>query len=370
MMLSVNAPQKKADPKPVIRYSQCWEDTELLLSALEIKKTDTVISITSGGCNTLSLLSEMPDKIYAVDTNSAQSALLELKLAAIKQLEYNEVSKLFGIDSCEEILKIYEKLIPFLSPEAERFWSSNTNRISRGIIHSGKFEAYLHFFRKYIHPLIHSKRIISELLTIENKKAQREFYDTCWNNRRWRMIFKIFFSKIVMKHYGRSKEMFSYNEKNKVGNDYLKRTEKAISEGNVSSNRYLEYILKGNYITSRPYYLSNDIFRKIKTSSPPQIVTSDLLSFLKTMPIGSVNKFNLSDVFESLSQEHTNAIFQEIVRVALTGARLLFWNNLVRRDIPDHLKSFFIRESALIESLKKNDKIFFYSTFMIYTIQK
>ena len=72
-----------------IKYSQCWEDAEILLKALKINKNDKVVSITSGGDNTLSLITNNPSEIYAVDSNFAQNYLMELKLKAIQNLDCN-----------------------------------------------------------------------------------------------------------------------------------------------------------------------------------------------------------------------------------------------------------------------------------------
>jgi S-adenosylmethionine-diacylglycerol 3-amino-3-carboxypropyl transferase len=41
--------------KHIIKYSQCWEDTDVLVSALLLEDDDVVLSITSGGDNSLAL---------------------------------------------------------------------------------------------------------------------------------------------------------------------------------------------------------------------------------------------------------------------------------------------------------------------------
>lgn len=51
---------------------------------MDINKSDTVLTLTSGGCNALNLLVHGAGKVVAVDCNPAQSSLLELKAAAIR----------------------------------------------------------------------------------------------------------------------------------------------------------------------------------------------------------------------------------------------------------------------------------------------
>lgn len=103
----------------LIRYSKVWEDHRTLSSALEVTKDDIIISITryiyiivvlckygrqlnyaflarSAGDNTLNLLLENPKKIVAVDLSPAQNAILELKIAAIKNLTYEDYLLVLG----------------------------------------------------------------------------------------------------------------------------------------------------------------------------------------------------------------------------------------------------------------------------------
>ncbi len=51
---------------------------------LKINKDDTVLTLTSGGCNGLNLLLHGAGHVVSVDCNPAQSALLELKATGIR----------------------------------------------------------------------------------------------------------------------------------------------------------------------------------------------------------------------------------------------------------------------------------------------
>ena len=54
------------------------------MQVLKICQDDTVLTLTSGGCNALNLLLHGAGRVVAVDCNPAQSALLELKTVAIR----------------------------------------------------------------------------------------------------------------------------------------------------------------------------------------------------------------------------------------------------------------------------------------------
>ena len=125
--------------KNIINYSQCWEDPEVLLEALEINPTDNVLSITSGGDNTMALLLNKPQKITSVDFIPGQNYLLELKLAAVKGLTYEEYISFLGVTTSSNRRSLFLKIKPRLSPETALFWSNRYSAIEKGIIHSGRF---------------------------------------------------------------------------------------------------------------------------------------------------------------------------------------------------------------------------------------
>jgi S-adenosylmethionine-diacylglycerol 3-amino-3-carboxypropyl transferase len=77
-------------------YNSCWEDPSLDREALDLGPRDTVLAITSGGCNVLDYALTGPAHVYAVDVNPRQNALLELKLAGIESLDFETFFAVFG----------------------------------------------------------------------------------------------------------------------------------------------------------------------------------------------------------------------------------------------------------------------------------
>ena len=73
----------------IIRYSQVWEDQQVLCEGLAIGPEDDVLSIASAGCNVLALLLAGARSVTAIDMSPAQIALLELKLAGIRLLSHD-----------------------------------------------------------------------------------------------------------------------------------------------------------------------------------------------------------------------------------------------------------------------------------------
>src|SRR5512137_2765798 len=105
-------------------YAQCWEDADVLLEALEIRPGHVCLSIASGGDNTLAMLSRGPERVIAVDLNPAQIACLELKVAAYRLLEYEEVRELLGSLPSRRREQLYRCLRSSLSADTRVFWDA------------------------------------------------------------------------------------------------------------------------------------------------------------------------------------------------------------------------------------------------------
>lgn len=104
-------------------YNTCWEDPRLDRVALDLGPDDEVMVITSAGCNALDYTLCNPKRVHAVDMNPRQNALLELKVAAIRKLDYNQFFAMFGRGRLPEYQSVYWKeLRPELSLTARNYW--------------------------------------------------------------------------------------------------------------------------------------------------------------------------------------------------------------------------------------------------------
>ena len=79
-----------------IRYANCWEDADLLVSRLGDVRGRRVLSICSGGENSLSLLFSDPGQLVVVDKSPAQLFLFELKKTAMSALGRDEFLAFLG----------------------------------------------------------------------------------------------------------------------------------------------------------------------------------------------------------------------------------------------------------------------------------
>lgn len=346
-----------------IRYANCWEDTEILLEALQPGPNKCFLSIASAGDNSLALLASGA-KVLAVDLNPSQLACVELRREAIRKLDHGDCLRFLGIHSCNERLTTFGTLRDGLSGPAREFWDNNHDLLHVGFIHAGKFEKYFQLFRKRIIPLIHPKKRVRILLEAKSKEERIEYYRKSWSNWRWRALFKIFFSRFVMGRMGRDPEFFRYVD-GPVSTSILRRTQYALTELETHSNPYLQYILTGNFGPALPHYLQPEMFEKIKANIDGLTLFQGPIQQAVAESEEEFAGFNLSDIFEYLDESTCQSIYELLLDHASVGARFVYWNMLVPRSCPDPLKERVKALPELSESLFARDKAFFYSRFVV-----
>lgn len=364
MTRSNSEAERKADFSR-IRYAQCWEDADILLEGLDIQPGDHCLSIASAGDNALAMLTKEPAKVVAVDLNPAQLYCVELRVAAFRTLEHTELLELIGSRKSDRRDSLYNRCKPLLSEEAARFWDENFKLVRAGIGGGGKFENYFRLFRQRALALVHSQRRIDALLQERSSVERHEFYEKSWNSWRWRMLFRLFFSRFVMGRLGRDPSFFDYVE-GSVADKILERTKHALTELAPSDNPYLQWILLGTHRTALPFALRPENFDKIRENIDRlEWRLCSVEDYCESEGKQSVSRFNLSDIFEYMSEQNCEALLRRLLSIAKVGGRLAYWNMLVPRSRPGSLASELTPLGALSERLQSKDKAFFYSRFVV-----
>lgn len=340
-----------------IRYANCWEDADVLVAGLRIVPGDKILSIGSAGDNSFSLLCGDPELVLAVDVNAVQLHLIELKKAAFLALNYTEFLEFLGFRESQKRLVLFENVKEYLSEDLRNFWNERLSEIDNGIIYSGKFERYFKLFRTRLLPLIHSKKTIDKLFEAKTSEEQKMFYTKKWNNWRWKLLFKIFFSKFVMGVFGRDPAFLKEVEV-PVGTFIFGQAEKHLSSVNCQSNYFLHFILKGSFGKTLPHYTRKENFEKIKANCD-RLKTFTGFAEDAFKEYTEFTKFNLSNIFEYMNKEQFQAVSDNLIANATAGARFAYWNLMVPRRMTTVQKQLsFDAENSLL--LSAEDKGFFY----------
>lgn len=394
-----------------IRYAQVWEDADILLEGLSIKPGDVCLSIASAGDNALAMLAKSPSKVVALDLNPAQLFCLELRVAAYRVLTHQELLVLIGdspppspllnkegenlnghalgssgntypdkdASNSPSLIRrglgggegqrrqnLYLRCRPWLSEEARRFWDAHSQEIERGIGGAGKFERYFRLFRTYVIPLIHTRRRVERLLQGGGTAEKREaFYEDQWNNTRWKLLFRLFFSRFMMGQLGRDPAFFQYVE-GSVADRILARTRHALTELDPAENPYLQWILTGAHTTALPFALRPENFETIRANLDRlEWRCEPLEAYLEEAGERSIDRFNLSDIFEYMSPEAYEALLRRLAQAGRCGGRLAYWNMLAPRSRPDSMSHLLSPKTEEAHHLHLQDKAFFYSAFVL-----
>ena len=351
-----------------IRYGQCWEDADILLRALDIRPGHTCLSIASAGDNTLAMLSRSPARVIALDLNPAQIACLELRVAAYRELSHREMLELLGSVPSGRRDRLYRRCRRLLSPSARAFWDAHPTEIGHGIGGAGRFERYFALFRALVLPLIHPRWRVLRLFQSGAREERIGFYRTEWDTWRWRLLFRIFFSRFVLGRLGRDPAFFRYVE-GSVAERILERTRYALTELSPVDNPYLQWILIGRHVTAFPYALRAENFDSIRAHLDRlEWHGRSIEDFLDTVGEGVIDRYNLSDVFEYMSPESYQRLLERLVRAGRGAGRLAYWNMLADRRRPERMADRLRPLTTLAGELHAQDKTFFYSAFVVEEI--
>ncbi len=351
-----------------IRYAQCWEDADVLLQALDIQPGDVCLSIASAGDNALAMLSRGPAQVIALDLSPAQLACVELRVAAYRELSHAELLELIGSTPSRRRQSLYERCRTQLSPSARAFWNAHSAEIAQGIGGAGKFERYFALFRNRVLPLVHRGAKVNALLRGGSFQERQAFYRDEWDTVRWRILFRIFFSRFVMGRMGRDPSFFSYVE-GSVADRILERTRHALTNLDPADNPYLQWILTGRHVGALPYSLRPENFDSIRAHLDRlELRCQPIEDFLAERGSNAIDRFNLSDIFEYMSLENFHRLLERLHASGRKGGRLAYWNMLAPRSRPETMAAQLRPLTDLAARLHAEDKAFFYSRIVVEEI--
>jgi S-adenosylmethionine-diacylglycerol 3-amino-3-carboxypropyl transferase len=336
-------------------FNTCWEDPAVDRRALAIGPGDTLLVITSAGCNVLDYALAGPRAIHAVDANPRQTALLELKLAAIRRLDFSTFFEVFGLGRHRHFASLYrEALRPELSPFARQFWDHHQRWfLGKGLRGSfywhGLSGLFAYAFRSYVAVRPRLKRALADLVALgslslaEQGRVYRERVEPLlWTNGvAWALRSPI--SAILLGvPWAQRRDLEA-----QFGGDlaaYIRRVLRGVfEEVGLRENYFWTLYLRGHYTAECcPEYLKRHNFERLKGGLADRIHprTATVTEFLRSTR-EAITKFVLLDHLDWLSREHHAALvdeWQQILARAGKGARVIFRSGAPRPVFLDRLE--------------------------------
>jgi S-adenosylmethionine-diacylglycerol 3-amino-3-carboxypropyl transferase len=358
---------------PELLFGMSWEDPESDRRALTIQPGETVLTVTSGACNTLTLLLDNPGQVHAVDINPCQSHLLELKCAAIRRLDFDDLHSFLGLAPSPDRLRVFELLRNDLSSSAQKYWRRNSAPIRDGVAQQGRYERFLRNFRRLL-GLVQGRRRIEVFFECASLPQQREYFDRMWNTAAWRVLFRLAFNKHVLAKRGLSGDYFQFDDGSaSFAESFFNRTKRALKEIPISTNYFLAQYMLGRYLDREacPECLRKENLPVVRERLDRiEIITADAKMWLAQRSPESIDAFSLSNICELMDSQATARTFEQVARTARGGARVCFRNLMVPREVPETLRATIRLQEETSRQLLERDRSFVYSRVQAYVIEK
>lgn len=336
-------------------YNSCWEDPRLDREVMRLNSGSDVVLITSAGCNALDYALDRPNSVHAVDMNYRQNALLELKIAGIRRLEFEQFFSLFGDGGNRDFPLWYHKYLRGeLSPISRNYWDSRVEYFDRpfpeaSFYHRGTTGAFGRLLVRYCK----MARIYTDalrLFTADSISEQREIYFGAVKDKFWRKPVKAALqTDVILSMLGVPKAQRDYLERTcaRSVSDFMEDCMEAVfTRLSTADNYFWRLYLFGRHTRECcPEYLKEENFERLKGGLVDriQLHTNDLTSFLKFHP-ETFSHYVLLDHMDWLSHQDSSLLtaeWQEILNRARAGAKMLWRSGGFHVDYVDPLKVQF-----------------------------
>jgi S-adenosylmethionine-diacylglycerol 3-amino-3-carboxypropyl transferase len=319
-----------------LRYSTVWEDHRLLEHGLGPRPGDDLLVIGGAGDNVLNLLLREPRRIIAIDVNPAQSALVELQVAAISSLNHAGPLQLLGWKpaASEARVALYERIRSRLGETSRAWWDDHVATIEAGIVSSGRLERYIAGFRDQYFGDTLRRSCVDAMLSATDLAAQRANASHVLTPE-FAQAFSAYFTAASLGADGRDPSQMRFVASDvDVAAHFLSRLTWVCTETPLAGNFYVERFFRGALrdVESGPPYLRRDNFDRLRDLvSRVEVVTADLSEYVASIAPVSLSHAALSDVFEYLSVDATAVLADRLARAIRPGGRLAYWNLFVPR---------------------------------------
>jgi len=325
---------------PTFLYSQSWEDPAPDAEVLKISPKDVVLTLTSGGCNSLNLVLEGAREVVSVDCNPAQSALLELKKQSILSLDYADHWELFGEGKHSGVERLYERdLAPFLTQTSHNFWKDRLHYFRQGLYYQGGMGKVCWFMQwlLYFMGLGGTVRRFCDAPTLEE---QRRVWNSVWLVRLLKRapgfigevvntVIQIVFLNRVVLWYGGGVPSKQYElilrDRRRI-TEYVGTTLNGAAEhSHMATSNYFYYnCLMGRFTPENcPSYLKRENFERLKSGLVDRL-TIMTCTYMEALRARKYSKVILMDHVDWLDEAQATELAECLAAQVVPGGRMIW----------------------------------------------
>jgi len=367
-------------------YPQIWEDPVIDLEALQLKSGEHVVAIASGGCNVLSYIAAADVEVTAIDLNTAHIALNKLKRVAAQRLpDYAAFRRFFAEADARDNVAAYETLLkPHLDDDARRYWEGRDKLGRRRIAYFGRnvyrrgllgaFIATGHFLAR-----AHG-RDPRKMLEAASVADQRRIFDTelapLFRKRHIRWLLE---RPAALFGLGIPPSQFTALKGDEP-------TMAAVLEQRLK-RLACDFPLQDNYFAWQafgrryggpdgplPPYLQRERFHALKARAQNvSVVHASFTEHLAGLPPASRDAYVLLDAQDWMTDAQLTALWNEILRTARPGARVIFRTageaTILPGRVPSPILSRFSYDADAGRAWTARDRSAIYGGFHLYTLK-
>lgn len=370
-------------------YNTCWEDPRLDRQALELGADDNVLVITSAGCNALDYVLTEPNHVHAVDMNPRQNSLLELKKAAIAELDYDTFFQMFGNGYLPDARHVYsEKLRSALSPWSQTYWDKWIkffDNPKRSFYFRGTSGAFARFVKVYVDRVIKVRPHIEAMMEAATLQEQREIYEKHVREKFWSRLMRFAMKRdTTLSMVGVPKAQRRQIELQYEGGilRFIQDCVDAVfGRLPLADNYFWRVYITGHYTPDCcPEYLKEENFEKLKGGLADRVSvhTDSVQGFLEKHD-GEISRFVLLDHMDWLSDKFFPLLeseWQAIISRAAPNTRIIWRSGGLRTDFLNDvnvrvdgqmrpLQELLTYHTELSDRLHQDDRVHTYGSFYI-----
>ena len=377
-------------------YNACWEDPRVDREALRLSADDRVAVITSAGCNALDYVLAGAGHVCAVDVNPRQNSLLELKLAGLRGLSFDEFFALFGRGRLDNWADVYpRRLRGTLSPAAQNYWDRRGGEFfagrgrRRSFYFHGSSGLFAYLASRYVSHHWRLRDAVSALLDAETVDEQRTIYES---HRVRESLFRPLLQWMLRRDTTLALLGVPRSQRRQLDRCYaggivqfiIDRVEAVFSRRPLCDNYFWRVYLTGHYTPNCcPEYLRRENFERLKQGLVDRVSvhTNSLLGFLRqhTERVSRIVLLDHMDWLYAHAPDQLAAEWQAIVDRAASGARVIWRSAGLSVDFVDPVRvrtnrgisalgDLLSYDRELATSLHARDRVHTYGRFHIATL--
>ncbi|MGF7150873.1 S-adenosylmethionine-diacylglycerol 3-amino-3-carboxypropyl transferase [Sphingomonas zeicaulis] len=369
-------------------YAQIWEDPVVDLEALQLRSDSRLVTIASGGCNVLSYLTDGPERIVAVDLNTAHVALNKLKLIAARKLpDHATFHRFFGqADSKANIATYRTHVAPHLDEVSRRYWEGRdlTGRrriggFAKGIYRRGLLGGFIgaaHLIAKVYG--VDPKRMLAATSLEEQRRIFDEDFAPVFDKRFVRWLTgqpaSLFGLGIPPAQY----IALAGDEPDGMAAVLRQRLEKLSCDFDIRNNYFAWQAFGRGYgkgpEAPLPPYLQPDNYRAVVDRvDRVEVRHQNFIDFLESQPAGSLDRYVLLDAQDWMTDAVLTRLWREITRTARPGSRVLFRTaaepTLLPGRVPEEILGRWHYAEAESKGFTAADRSSIYGGVHLYTLK-